>query len=222
VDDPRRFRDARRWSNRELRRIAPLLAGSVVNVSGWRDDDKEGGTYRADYFTRATEYWVTNWKAEARGLQGDLPNERFLDLEAPLPHDMLGRFDVVFNHTTLEHVFDVFKAFANLCAMSRDAVVVVVPFLQEQHGEYGDYWRFTPWALKRMFATHALVPAFLSHNDGAGAIYVIGAGARRAATIDALRALDGNVADRVDALQIGRGVLERPRVLRGIAAKLVR
>jgi hypothetical protein len=58
-----------------------VLAGNIVNVSGWRDEDKEGGTYRERHFTRATDYWITNWKAEARGLHGDLPNEQFLDLE---------------------------------------------------------------------------------------------------------------------------------------------
>jgi hypothetical protein len=214
MDDARRFRAARRWSNDELRRIAPLLAGSVVNVSGWRDEDKEGSTYRATYFTRASEYWITNWKSEARGLQGDLSNERFLDLEADLPDDLAGRFDVAFNHTTLEHVFDVFKAFANLCAMSRDAVIVVVPFLQEQHGEYGDYWRFTPWAIKRLFERNGVIPAYLSHNDGKGAIYVVGAGARRDATIAVLKGLAGNCAHDMAHLQIGRRLIERPRILR--------
>ena len=69
--------------------------GSVVNVSGWRDSDKEGGTYHANYFRGATEYLVTNWKSEAGGLQGDPPNERFLDLEHDLPEDLAGRFEVV-------------------------------------------------------------------------------------------------------------------------------
>ena len=216
MTDPRRFRAARLWSNNELRKIAPIFKGSVVNVSGWRDSDKEGGTYHENYFTGATEYLITNWKSEAAGLQGDLPNERFLDLEQELPEELVGRFDVAFNHTTLEHVFDIFTAFRNMCSMSRDALIVVVPFLQEQHGEYGDYWRFTPWAVKRLFIRNDVTPAYLSHNDGKNAIYVVGVGARKPSTIAALRQLDGNCVDQVTQLEIGRALMERPKWLRTI------
>lgn len=199
-----RFRNARIWSNRELLKIAPRFAGSVVNVSAWQDSDKEGSTYQASYFTQASEYWLTNWNADARGFQGNLPNEIFLDLENPLPPDLANRFDVVFNHTTLEHVFDVFTAFGNLCAMSRDAVVVVVPFLQEQHGEYGDYWRFTPWAMKRIFLKNGLIPAFLSANDGPNdAIYLVAVGAKSPETAAWLGQVEGNLFPNVESRFIG-------------------
>ena len=40
--------------------------------------------------------------------------------------------------------------------MSKDIVIVVVPFLQEQHAEYGDYWRFTPLTLKSFEQTQGI------------------------------------------------------------------
>src|SRR5581483_8386198 len=53
--------EPRAWSNRQLRAVAPLFDGRVVNVSGWEDRDKRGGRYR-DYFTRAAGYELTNYR----------------------------------------------------------------------------------------------------------------------------------------------------------------
>lgn len=153
----------RQWSNQELARYAHLFSGDIVNVSGWKDVDKEGGHYR-DYFSRASSYTITNFKAEARGFQG-LENEIFLDLEQALSDELKERFDVVFNHTTLEHIYDFRTAFANLCAMSKDVVILVVPFLQQFHSDYGDFWRFSPLALKRMFEEQNMDLLYLSFNS---------------------------------------------------------
>lgn len=173
----RRFRLPRVWSNRQLERIAPLFHGDVVNVSAWKDEDKEGRRYR-DYFVNAASYWLTNWKSEARGFQ-NYPNEIFLDLEQDLPQDLIGRFDVVFNHTTLEHIYNVQKAFRNLCLLSRDVVIVCVPFLQPYHSDYGDYWRFSPLCLKRLYEDNGLEVLSLSWNSHRmSAVYVFGVGAR--------------------------------------------
>lgn len=169
----RRFRLARRWSNRELRRVCAQLSGDVVNVSGWRDEDKEGGHYR-DYFPQATSYAITNYTG-SRGQTGEA-GEIQLDLSAELPEDLHGRFDVVFNHTVLEHIYEVQQAIANLCAMSRDVVIVVVPFAQVQHelDSFGDFWRFTPSALERAFGEHGLEPVCWSANDQRNAaVYIV-------------------------------------------------
>lgn len=147
-DIDRIFRLPRIWSNRELRKFSHLFTGDVVNVSGWKDEDKEGERYK-NYFQNASSYSLTNYVAEARGFQG-YEDEIFLDLSKPIPAELHGKFDVVFNHTVLEHVFEVNQAFENLCNMTRDILIVVVPFLQEMHGEYGDYWRFTPQAMKNV------------------------------------------------------------------------
>ena len=168
------------WSNAELRKYAPLLGGDVVNVSAWKDEDKEGRHYR-DYFSAAATYARTNYKSEARGMQG-VADEVFLDLTAPLPVDLKNRFDVVFNHTTLEHVYDVKPAFANLCAMSKDIVVLVVPFLQAYHSDYGDFWRFSPEAVRRMFEGEGLTPLVVTCNRHAfSSVYVFAIASRHPA-----------------------------------------
>jgi hypothetical protein len=176
--EDRKSKLPRRWSNQELRRIAPLFTGDVVNVSAWQDQDKEGGRYR-DYFRSARSYAITNYEADARGLQG-VSGEIFLDLEKPLPDGLRARFDLVFNHTVLEHVFEVRTAFRNLCLMTRDAVVLVVPFLQPMHGHYGDYWRFTPLTLKRLFEAEGLRLLYSSFNSHRGAaVYLFAVGSRQ-------------------------------------------
>lgn len=135
----KKFRVPRIWSNRELRRFAGLFEGDIVNVSGWKDMDKEGGFYR-DYFSNASTYTITNYNPDKTSCKEKEP-EIVLDLENRLPDELVSRFDVVFNHTVLEHVYDFRTAFHNLCLMTRDIVIIVVPFLQQMHvhDNYGDY-----------------------------------------------------------------------------------
>jgi len=159
----RKYRLPRVWSNGELKKFAHRFDGDIVNVSGWQDGDKQGNCYR-DYFTQAKTYTITNYKSEHRGFQG-YENEIFLDLEKSLPENLIGKFDVVFNHTVLEHVFEVNTAFKNLCLMSKDIVIIVVPFLQEMHTNYGDYWRFTPLTIKKLFEVNNLSLLYLSFNS---------------------------------------------------------
>lgn len=178
------FRRPRLWSNTELKRIAPFFGGSVVNVSGATDSDKEvrsylryftdqydeGRQYRT-YFSNAKEYFVTNYPKDDRRGHGEwkeaIDGNYDLDLEQPLPASLHRRFDVVFNHTTLEHVFDLFTAFANLCLMSRDIVILVVPAVQVVHdyqGAYRDYWRFTPFALDELFQRNGFTVIYRSSS----------------------------------------------------------
>lgn len=141
----------RYWSNRELRKLGHLFQGDIINVSGWKDQDKEGGYY-ADYFPQKSSYSISNIKGE-HGLSGQ-KNEIYLNLEEDLPDNLHKKFDVVFNHTVLEHVYDIRKAGANLCTLSRNIVIVVVPFMQPMHWEpesYLDYWRPTPFVFDKLF-----------------------------------------------------------------------
>jgi len=173
----RQFRIARIWSNDELRKVGHIFTGSAVNVSGWRDEDKEGRTYKS-YFPNCTSYAITNYG----GIRGTGPeNELTLDLERALPQEMVQAFDLVFNHTTLEHIFDVNTAFANLCSMARELVVVVVPFAQVEHftESFGDYWRFSPQALTRMFEVNGFSPIYTAVSPAANAgVYILAVGAK--------------------------------------------
>ena len=38
----RKFKVPRYWSNEELKKFAHLFKGSVINVSAWKDVDKQG------------------------------------------------------------------------------------------------------------------------------------------------------------------------------------
>lgn len=151
-----RYQRARAWSNRELKKIAPYFTGDVINVSGWADEDKAGGTYR-EYFINARSYRISNQEGGAQqGKKLRLEDSIAIDLEHPISPEHLQAYDCVFVHTVLEHVFNLFQAVENLCQMSRDAIICVVPFIQVIHRspEYSDYWRFTPYALERMFLQH--------------------------------------------------------------------
>ena len=175
----KKFRIPRIWSNKILAEISPLFDGDIINDSGWKDQDKQGNLYK-DYFPNATSYSISNFFSEARGFQGDMENEFYLDLEKPLDKSLKQKYDVVFNHTVLEHVYEVQKAFQNLCSMSKDIVIVVVPFLQEQHAEYGDYWRFTPLTLKKLFEQNSKELIYINYNDvPKQSIYILAIGSSR-------------------------------------------
>jgi hypothetical protein len=155
----------RSWSNIELRKFSHLFTGKVVNVSGWKDEDKEGNYYK-NYFTNASEYYVSNYKGES-GLS-NIDNEIFLDLSTPVDQELKNKFDVVFNHTVLEHIFEIDTAFKNLCDMSDDVVIIILPFLQSVHyieGSFGDYWRFSPMAIKELFKKNGFTTIYQSAND---------------------------------------------------------
>lgn len=176
----KKFRKPRVWSNCVLKLMAHKFKGDIINVSGWKDKDKQGGSYR-DYFTGLTTYSISNYVSEARGFQGDQENEFFLDLQKPLDSNYKNKFDVVFNHTVLEHIFEVDIAFKNLCNLSKDIVIVVVPFLQEQHADYGDFWRFTPLTLERLFKKNNKQMIYLNYNDNpAESVYIFAVGSSKA------------------------------------------
>lgn len=155
----RAVRAARVHSNKTIGAIGALVEGHVLNVSAWQDKDKQGGVYK-DYFPAATEYFRSNYPGW-RGEQAD--DDLSIDLTSPLPPDLENSFDCVFNHTTLEHVFEVRAAFSTLARLSRDALLVVVPVVQPLHGpEDGDFWRFSPYCMRRMFAAEG-IPLLLEH-----------------------------------------------------------
>jgi len=149
----------RLWGNRLLREWLqqnPCDGLDVINVSGKSDSDKEGGFYRT-YFLRngcgAKSYRVSNYPG--------------LDLEKPCSPDLLRAFDVVYCNTVLEHIYDVRQAMTTLCALNRRYVILVVPTAQECHftAAYEDYWRFTTFALRRLFGENGYRVVCHSTND---------------------------------------------------------
>ena len=171
----RQFRLTRTWSNSELEKFSNLFSGKIINVSAGENIDKEGRTYDK-YFSNHSEFWISNFSPGSyRGYTGK-ENELLIDLEKDLPSELEAGFDVVFNHTTLEHVFNVFKAFENICKLSNDIVILVVPFAQVQHESpdgYLDYFRFTPTCIRRLFKEQGFKVLYEScNNDFNAAVYL--------------------------------------------------
>jgi hypothetical protein len=175
------FRKPRLRTNEILRKFAHLFDGSVVNVSASNDSDKncslfeyycgdyDSGSRYKSYFSRASSYYITNYPNDETPLQIRDNEIIYLDLESDLDDELKHRFDVVFNHTVLEHVFDVFSAFRNLCLMSRDIVIVVVPQCQQIHDferGYTDYWRFTPFSVDKLFTTNGFAVLYRETTYG--------------------------------------------------------
>lgn len=105
-----------------------------------------------------------------------------MDLEEPLPEALRGKFDVVFNHTVLEHVFDCQLAFRNMAQMSRDILITVVPFCQNQHEmeSFKDYWRFSASALRLMYQKQGMTVIYEAGSGHVGsANYLFFVGSRR-------------------------------------------
>ena len=200
----RKYRNARIWSNRELEKIAPLCNGDVINVSAWRDQDKEGRCYK-EYFSNARSYSISNYhESSARGYQEDLSGQLILDLEQKLSAELQQHYDVVFNHTVLEHTFNCQLALENLCNMSRDMIILVVPFLQETHADYGDYWRFTPQGVDCLFKHNGYTTAYYSCNDqGKDSIYLFFVATRSREVSNDLRDVPGNQLDSIYTRHVG-------------------
>ena len=170
----RKFRIARKWSNECLKKYAYIFDGDIVNISAWNDYDKCGEFYR-NYFINASNYYTTNYGEGFMG-SSDKNDELILNLEKPLDVNLIGKYNTVFNHTTLEHIYNFQLAFKNLCLLATDAVIIVVPFSQIQHtaDAYKDYWRFTPFAIKKLFEDNNYTMVVCEHNnDFNAAIYLL-------------------------------------------------
>lgn len=176
-----KFRAPRIWSNKELKKISTIFTGTVLNVSAWKDQDKEGMFY-SSYFLNSSSYTISNWRESERGSSKILKdNEIVIDLEGQVEDKFLEKFETVLNHTTLEHTFDVFNSFKNLCRLSSDTVIIIVPFLQEVHFDcdFGDYWRFTPQSILKLFKKNNFELTYINFNDNkVSSIYIIAVGCK--------------------------------------------
>ena len=132
-----------------------------------------------------------------------------LDLEKDLDTTLHNKFDVCFNHTTLEHIYEFQKAFQNICLMSKDIVIIVLPFLQEQHADYGDYWRFTPMAIRQMFERNAMEMIYVNYNDEPNeSIYIFAIGRKRHDKWNEILIHKDNKIDQVDKIHIGKKIIK--------------
>ncbi len=146
------LQNGRTFSNFCLKRILTFLdVNSVLNVSGWDDGDKEGGRY-SDYFSqKVKKYEVSHFENDYLRSDTDL-SKMVINLEDE-NYQAGEKFELVFSHTVLEHIFDQQNAFKIMCSLSEKYVVGVVPMINVLHWEktYEDYWRFTPHGIRKLF-----------------------------------------------------------------------
>ena len=175
------FRRPRIKTNTILKTFSKHFEGDVINVSGSSDCDKECGFFEyyfgnydsgnryKNYFLNANSYTVSNYPEDQTQYQLDENEMIDLDLEKPLEPLLHGRFDTVFCHTVLEHVFDIFSAFKTLSHLSRDILIVIVPQFQQIHDYqrgYADYWRFTPFSMDNLFQQNGFEVLFRDTTHG--------------------------------------------------------
>ncbi|MDC0376028.1 class I SAM-dependent methyltransferase, partial [Pelagibacteraceae bacterium] len=167
--------------NKILKKYSYLFKGDIINVSASSDSDKncsfvnyyfgnyDAGARYKDYFKNAASYTISNYPNDTTNIKLDKTNMIFLDLEEKLPNNLINKFDVVYSHTVFEHIFDIFKAFENLCMLSKDIVIFVVPQFQrihDYHRGYKDYWRFTPFAVDELFKRNNLTVLYRETTTG--------------------------------------------------------
>lgn len=177
----RRF-NPRSWSNDELRFVLSHCpkGARIVNVSGWQDRDKEGGLYK-DYFPTPALYHISNYEGDAaRGAAAQ--TDLVIDLTKSLSVAYENQYDIVFNHTVLEHLEDPTFAFAQIGKLTTDLIVTVVPFKQKLHFEYGmfgDYYRFTPFSMRRLHAQNGFSVLYEAYTPRPSLdVYLLYVGAR--------------------------------------------
>lgn len=75
-----------------------------------------------------------------------------VDLEAPLPIES-NTYDGIICLSVLEHVFNYDQLVKEIFRIKKPEAYVHfwIPFMIQPHGPYGDYFRFTDFALKKIF-----------------------------------------------------------------------
>ena len=142
--------NGRSWSNSRLRFIAESLPRfeNALNVSGNLDSDKEGHLYQ--YYFKTEKYNISSYSNDKS--YSNPQNQIIIDLDedkSKIAKEHFQKYDLVFNHTVLEHVKNPFQAFSNLeyLLAPNGILISVVPFIYKFHysnEDFGDFWRYTP------------------------------------------------------------------------------
>ena len=81
-------------------------------------------------------------------------------------NSLKGKFDAVFNHTTLEHVYDFQQAFRHLCELSK--ISSLLSFCNATDTSNCRFWRLlapTTMTIARLFLENGFEPLVIKCND---------------------------------------------------------
>lgn len=148
----------RKWFNAELKKFAPKITGSVLNVGAGDDKDNEGSSYH-NYFIGAKTYYTVDAYRSAH----------FKYVE------QAGIFDTVLSFWVLEHVFNFQQHIIDLKNACSEIIIIAVPTKYPYHPAPGDYWRFTREAMEKLLTPFFDIEYISEFDDGAtmGGIFII-------------------------------------------------
>ena len=96
--------------------------------------------------------------------------------------------------------------------MSNDTVIIVLPFLQEQHtnSDFEDYWRVSPQAIKKMFERNNFNLAYINSNDdNNSSIYIFAVGcSKNSKNFDWIKNINENKLENLDKYLIGKKIIK--------------
>ncbi len=173
----------RYWSNDRLKEVISKLGNynEIINVSGWKDSDKEGNTYKS-YFKKGVSYKISNYEADSlKGLSTE--NDLSIDLSKTLPSELIEKFDIVLNHTVLEHIEKPEFAFDQMSKLTTDILITIIPWKQALHfhpGYFGDYFRISPFTMRKYYEKNGFKLVFEAFSPNyAPDIYLFYVGSRK-------------------------------------------
>ena len=133
-----------------IQKLAPRMSGPILEIGSKRYGGPPISYNYRTLFPAATSYVGVD--AEA-GEGVDVVVDMTTDIEALRKQVGAAPFRSVICLSVLEHVRDIFRFARNVEALVAEGgmVILSVPFAWEIHAYPGDYWRFTPEAIRYLF-----------------------------------------------------------------------
>ena len=134
-----------------IQKLAPRMSGPILEIGSKRYGEPPISYNYRTLFPAATSY--VGIDAEA-GDGVDVVADMTGDMDALRKQIGTQRVRSIICLSVLEHVLDIFSFARNVEALLDEGgmVILSVPFAWEIHAYPGDYWRFTPEAIRYLFS----------------------------------------------------------------------
>jgi SAM-dependent methyltransferase len=117
----------------------PVKPGDVyTNIPSWQEEPYSG-------FTSDKAFWTALSDMEVVALDvSDYENPDIIwDMNSPIPEDLAGRFGLIIDGGTIEHVFDVRLALHNICRMLKPGGRIIHMSPASNYVDHG-FYQFSP------------------------------------------------------------------------------